>query len=103
MNAGRLIDRVAAVAKPVERIPTDLARYGEQMHANTAALLRQSLPDDPAEFAQPLDRMFAGHDVIAESPEGQAFRAFATLVGTPSQRAQTEPGVLRYGCGPCPR
>ncbi|MFC5752587.1 DUF3375 domain-containing protein [Actinomadura rugatobispora] len=93
VDAGELIDRVAAVAQLVERIPADLARYGEQMHANTAMLLRQSLSDDPAEFAQTLDRMFAGHDVIADSPEGQAFRAFATLVGTPSQRAQLESDI----------
>jgi hypothetical protein len=93
VNAGQLIDRVAAVAQLVERIPTDLARYGEQMHANTAALLRQSLSDNPAEFAETLDRMFTGHDVIADAPEGQAFRAFATLVGTPSERAQLESDI----------
>jgi hypothetical protein len=63
------------------------------MHANTAALLRQSLSDDPAEFAEALARMFDGHDVIAESPEGQAFRAFTHLVGMPSQRAQLEADI----------
>jgi hypothetical protein len=63
------------------------------MHANTAALLRQSLADDPAQFAESLQRMFDGHDVIAESPEGQAFRAFATVVATPSQRAQLESDI----------
>jgi Protein of unknown function (DUF3375) len=63
------------------------------MHANTAALLRQSLTDDPAEFAESLQRMFDGHDVIAESAEGQAFRAFATIVATPSQRSQLESDI----------
>jgi Protein of unknown function (DUF3375)/AAA domain len=76
-----------------EQIPADVARYGEQMHANTAALLRQSLTDDPAEFAGTLARMFDGHDVIAESPEGQAFRAFTNLVGMPSQRTQLETDI----------
>jgi hypothetical protein len=45
---------VTAVVQLIDRIPTDVARYGEQMHANTAALLRQSLTDDPAEFADSL-------------------------------------------------
>ena len=63
------------------------------MHANTATLLRQSLADDPAEFAETLTRMFDGHDVIADSPEGQAFRAFTNLIGIPSQRAQLEADI----------
>ncbi|MFF5264559.1 DUF3375 family protein [Actinomadura viridis] len=90
VDLGELTDRVAAVAQLIERIPTDLARYGQQIHSNTVALLRQGLAEDPAEFAETLERMFAGHDVISESPEALAFRAFATLVGTPSQRAQLE-------------
>ncbi len=90
---GELADRLAAVAQLIDRIPADLARYGEQMHANTAALLRQSLSDDPAEFAQTLARMFEGHDVIADSLEGQAFRAFTNLIGMPSQRAQLETDI----------
>jgi hypothetical protein len=93
VNLGELIDKIAALAHLIERIPADVARYGEQMHANTAALLRQSLSDDPAEFAETLARMFDGHDVIAESPEGQAFRAFTHLVGMPSQRAQLEADI----------
>jgi hypothetical protein len=93
VNYRDLIDKVAALAHLVERIPADVARYGEQMHANTAALLRQSLSDDPVEFAETLARMFDGHDVIAESPEGQAFRAFTHLVGMPSQRAQLEADI----------
>lgn len=93
VNHGELVDKVVAVGQLIERIPSDVARYGEQMHANTAALLRQSLTDDPAEFADSLQRMFDGHDVIAESAEGQAFRAFATLVATPSQRSQMETDI----------
>ncbi|MGW0443804.1 DUF3375 family protein [Streptosporangium sandarakinum] len=88
-----LIDKIAALAQLIERIPTDLARYGEQMHANTATLLRRSLTDDPATFAETLIRMFEGHDVIAASAEGQAFRAFANLVGNPGQRAQLEADI----------
>ncbi len=88
-----LIDKVAAVAQLIEQIPSDVARYGEQMHANTAALLRQSLAEDPMEFAELLQRMFDGHDVIAESPAGQAFRAFATVIATPSQRSQLESDI----------
>jgi hypothetical protein len=93
VNLGELIDKIAALAHLIERIPADVARYGEQMHANTAALLRQSLSDDPAEFAETLAKMFDGHDVIAGSPEGQAFRAFTHLVGMPSQRAQLEADI----------
>ncbi|MGW2659973.1 DUF3375 family protein [Nocardia tengchongensis] len=85
-----LVDKVATLAELIDRIPADVASYGERMHANTAALLRQSLADGAIEFAESLQRMFDGHDVIAESPEGQAFRAFATLIATPSQRAQLE-------------
>jgi len=90
INHRDLVDRVVALSHLVERIPADVARYGEQMHANTATLLRQTLADDPAEFGEVLARMFAGHDVIAESAEGQAFRSFATLIATPSQRSQLE-------------
>ncbi|GIF96572.1 DUF3375 domain-containing protein [Catellatospora citrea] len=90
VNHRDLVDRVVVLAQLVEKIPTDIARYGEQMHANTAALLRQTLSEDPAEFADVLQRMFDGHDVIAESPEGQAFRAFATVIATPSLRSQLE-------------
>jgi hypothetical protein len=93
VNHAGLVDRVATLGHLIERIPGDVAQYGEQMHANTAALLRQSLADDPAQFAESLQRMFSGHDVIAESPEGQAFRAFATVVATPSQRAQLESDI----------
>lgn len=93
LNFSELVDRVATLAQLIERIPADVARYGEQMHANTAALLRQTFADDPVEFAESLQRMFDGHDVIAESPEGQAFRAFATVIATPSQRSQLEADV----------
>lgn len=90
VEPGELADRVAAVAQLVERMPGDIARYGEQLHANTAELLRQSLADDPGDFAESLARMFEGHNVLAESPQGQAFRAFATMVGVPSRREQLE-------------
>lgn len=93
VNHQELVDKVAAVAQLIDRIPTDVARYGEQMHANTAALLRHTLSDDPAEFAESLQRMFDGHDVIAESAEGQAFRAFATVIARPSQRSQLETDI----------
>ena len=92
-SAGELADRIAALSQLIDRIPADVARYGERMHANTAALLRQSLADDAAGFADTLGRMFEGHDVIAGSPEGQAFRAFTNLIGTPSQRARLEADI----------
>lgn len=90
VDHAELVDKIATLTQLTERIPGDVANYGEQMHANTAALLRQSLSDDATEFADSLQRMFDGHDIIAESPEGQAFRAFATVIATPSQRAQLE-------------
>lgn len=93
VNLRELIDKIAALTQLIDRIPADVARYGEQMHANTAALLRQSLSNDAAEFAETLTRMFDGHDVIADSPEGQAFRAFTNLVGRPSERAQLEADI----------
>ncbi|ONI88003.1 hypothetical protein ALI22I_19855 [Saccharothrix sp. ALI-22-I] len=92
VNHGELVDRVATLIQLTDRIPADVAAYGEQMHANTALLLRQSLADD-TEFAESLQRMFDGHDIIAESPEGQAFRAFATAIAIPSQRAQLESDI----------
>ncbi|HEY0637399.1 MAG TPA: DUF3375 family protein [Pseudonocardiaceae bacterium] len=93
VNHRDLVDKVSALTQLVERIPADIARYGEQMQANTAALMRQSLGEDPIEFADSLQRMFDGHDLISDSPEGQAFRAFAVLIGTPSQRAQLESDI----------
>jgi hypothetical protein len=92
-TTGELTDRIAALSQLIDRIPADVARYGERMHANTAALLRQSLAEDAAEFADTLRRMFEGHDVIAGSPEGQAFRAFTNLIGMPSQRARLEADI----------
>jgi DNA-binding MarR family transcriptional regulator len=91
-NHADLIDKVTTLVQLTDRIPGDVAAYGEQMHTNTAVLLRQSLAGD-AEFADALQRMFDGHDVIAESPEGQAFRAFATAIATPSQRSQLESDI----------
>jgi hypothetical protein len=93
VNAAELIDKVAALAQLMERIPSDVARYGELMQANTALLLRQSLAEDAAQFADSLARMFHGHDVISDSPEGRAFRAFANLVGVPSQRDGLEEDI----------
>jgi hypothetical protein len=95
VQATDLVDKVSALLHLIERIPADIARYGEQMKANTIALIQQSLADDPAEFAESLQRMFDGHDVIADSPEGLAFRAFATVIGTPSQRAQLESDIAQ--------
>lgn len=92
VDRATLIDKVATLSQLTDRIPGDVAAYGEQMHANTAALLRQSLADD-SEFGEVLQRMFDGHDVIAESLEGQAFRAFATAIAIPSQRAQLEADI----------
>lgn len=93
INHRELIDKVSALVQLVERIPADIARYGEQMQANTTALIRQSFADDPAEFAESLQRMFDGHDVISVSPEGLAFRAFATLIATPSERTQLQSDI----------
>jgi hypothetical protein len=93
VTAEELTDRIAALSQLMDRIPADVARYGERMHANTAALLRQSLAEDAAEFADTLRQMFEGHDVIAGSPEGQAFRAFTNLIGMPSQRARLEADI----------
>src|SRR5260370_1372245 len=42
VNHQELVDKVAAVVQLTDRIPTDIARYGEHMHANTAALLRHT-------------------------------------------------------------
>jgi hypothetical protein len=36
VNHRELVDRVAAVAQLIDRIPADIGRYGERMHANTA-------------------------------------------------------------------
>ncbi|WP_435592119.1 DUF3375 family protein [Nocardia sp. bgisy118] len=93
INQRELIDKVSALVQLIERMPSDIARYGEQMQANTAELIRRTFADDPAEFADSLGRMFDGHDVISESPEGLAFRSFATLVSRPSQRSQLESDI----------
>jgi hypothetical protein len=92
-TSSELADRVVALAHLMDQIPADVARYGERMHANTAVLLQQSLDGDAAEFAGTLERMFAGHDVIASSPEGQAFQAFTLLIGRPSERARLEADI----------
>lgn len=85
-----LVDKLVALGQLMERIPGDVAGYGEQLQTNTVALLRQSMSEDAGGFAEALERMFDGHNVIAESPQGQAFRAFATVIATPQQRARLE-------------
>ncbi|MGD9526123.1 DUF3375 family protein [Pseudonocardia sp.] len=93
VDQGVLVDKVSALVQLIDRMPGDIARYGERMQANTVELIRRSFADDPAEFADSLQRMFEGHDVISESPEGLAFRAFATFISTPSQCNQLESDV----------
>lgn len=90
VDSSALADRVMALVHLAERIPADLARYGELIYDNTAALMQQSISGGASQYAESLQRMFDGHDVIAESPEGQAFRAFATLVASPTQRTRLE-------------
>lgn len=88
-----LVDKLVALSQLMERIPGDVAGYGEQLQANTVALLRQSMNEDAGGFAETLQRMFDGHNVIAESAQGQAFRAFATVIATPRQRARLEQDI----------
>ena len=66
VTAGKLTDRVTALSQLIDRIPADVPGHGERMHANTAGC------------EDTLGRMFEGHDVIAGSPEGQAFRPSRT-------------------------
>ena len=89
----QLKERVNALMHLIDRIPSDVTRYGEQMKANTAGLLHQGLSDDAGEFAELLNAVFDGVDVINESPEGKAFQAFSTLIGTPSQRSRLEDDI----------
>lgn len=89
-DLARLTDRVRTLTMLAEAIPADIARYGEQMRSVTAELLRHGMADDAADYADALNRMFDGHDLIAESPEGRAFRAFATLMATPAARTRLD-------------
>jgi hypothetical protein len=88
-----LVDKLVALGQLMERIPGDVASYGEQLQTNTVALLRTSMSEDAGGFAETLERMFDGHNVIAESPQGQAFRAFATVIATPRLRARLEQDI----------
>lgn len=88
-----LVDKIIAVSQIIDRMPADIARYGEQLQANTAQLLHSGFYDDPAAFASSLHSTLDGHDDITKSPEGQAFRAFATLISQPPIKAQFESDI----------
>lgn len=90
VDTREVLDDLRMVTSLSERMPADIIGYGEKMRENTRTLLTQGLDGTDGGYAEALNRMFDGHDALAESPEGRAFDGFYTLIADHRLRAQLE-------------
>lgn len=94
---GKVVDDLKIVSSLAERMPADILGYGEKLREHTRALLTHGLDaSDSSEaeaYAKTLQRLFDGHDELANTPEGKAFDAFYTLLSDHRLRRQLETSV----------
>ncbi|TWS19968.1 DUF3375 domain-containing protein [Tsukamurella asaccharolytica] len=97
---GKVVDDLKIVSSLAERMPADILGYGEKLREHTRALLTHGLDaSDSSEagqataYATTLQRLFDGHDELANTPEGKAFDAFYTLLSDHRLRRQLETSV----------
>ncbi|KXO93270.1 hypothetical protein AXK58_15585 [Tsukamurella tyrosinosolvens] len=93
----KVVDDLKIVSSLAERMPADILGYGEKLREHTRALLTHGLDaSDSSEaeaYAKTLQRLFDGHDELANTPEGKAFDAFYTLLSDHRLRRQLETSV----------
>ncbi|NMD54313.1 MULTISPECIES: DUF3375 domain-containing protein [Tsukamurella] len=93
----KVVDDLKIVSSLAERMPADILGYGEKLREHTRALLTHGLEaSDSTEaeaYAKTLQRLFDGHDELANTPEGKAFDAFYTLLSDHRLRRQLETSV----------
>ncbi|GAB3126876.1 hypothetical protein GCM10027289_03520 [Tsukamurella serpentis] len=99
----KVVDDLKIVSSLAERMPADILGYGEKLREHTRALLTHGLDTSDtaagetdtgaSAYAKTLQRLFDGHDELANTPEGKAFDAFYTLLSDHRLRRQLETSV----------
>ncbi len=99
-DRAKVVDDLAIVSSIAERMPADILGYGEKLREHTRALLTHGLDasesteaGNATAYARTLQRLFDGHDELANTPEGKAFDAFYTLLSDHRLRRQLETSV----------
>ncbi|WP_018180481.1 DUF3375 family protein [Jongsikchunia kroppenstedtii] len=99
VDTREVLDDLRMVTSLAERMPADIIGYGEKMRENTRMLLTQGLDGSDGGYAEALNRMFDGHDALAESPEGRSFDGFYTLIADHRLRTQLEGHIAQIVSG----
>ncbi|GAA4396958.1 DUF3375 domain-containing protein [Tsukamurella soli] len=86
----RVVEDLQIVASLAERMPADILGYGEKMRETTRTLLTAGLDGSAGAYAERLQRLFDGHDELANTPEGRAFDAFYSLLSDHRLRRRLE-------------
>ncbi len=86
----RVVDDLQIVSTLAERMPADILGYGEKMREHTRSLLTQGLDGSAGAYSERLQRLFDGHDALAETPQGRAFDAFYALLSDHRLRRRLE-------------
>ncbi|ADG78678.1 hypothetical protein TPAU25S_01756 [Tsukamurella paurometabola] len=102
-DQGKVVDDLKIVSSLAERMPADILGYGEKLREHTRALLTHGLDaadsSEAEAYARTLQRLFDGHDELANTPEGKAFDAFYTLLSDHRLRRRLEDSVAAVVVG----
>lgn len=99
VDSRRVLDDIRMVTSLAERMPADIIGYGEKMRENSRALLTSGLDAEHGSHADVLNRMFDGHDALADSDEGKAFDTFYTLIADHRLRDDLESSIRQIAEG----
>ncbi|ORM34994.1 DUF3375 domain-containing protein [Williamsia sp. 1135] len=99
VDTRRVLDDIRMVSSLAERMPADIIGYGEKMRENSRALLTSGLDAEQGSHADVLNRMFDGHDALADSDEGKAFDTFYTLIADHRLREDLEASIAAIASG----
>ena len=99
VDTRRVLDDIRMVSSLAERMPADIIGYGEKMRENSRALLTTGIDTEQGSHADVLNRMFDGHDALADSDEGKAFDTFYTLIADHRLREDLESSIARIATG----
>lgn len=92
LDPERAIERLREVIGLAVELSEDFRRVRDQFMALNRQF-RERIIQDEGQRGQVLTDLFAGVDVIAESPDGRTFSAFWSLLTDPEQSAQLEASV----------
>ena len=99
VDTRRVLDDIRMVSSLAERMPADIIGYGEKMRENSRALFTTGIDAEHGSHADVLNRMFDGHDALADSDEGKAFDTFYTLIADHRLREDLESSIARIATG----